>query len=62
MTAVEKAARRIADHMHIYNLRGYCWCGVHRDDWLRDEDMLENIGKAFERLARSSGEKKGEGR
>lgn len=39
------------DHLHMYNLRGYCWCGVHRDDWLRDEDMQEKIGKAFEHLA-----------
>lgn len=22
--------------MHIYNARGYCWCGVHRDDGLAD--------------------------
>ena len=39
-----------ADHLHIYNLRGYCWCEAHRDDWLRDEDMLDKIGKAFKRL------------
>lgn len=38
-------------HLHMYNLRGYCWCGAHRDDWLRDEDMLEKIGKAFAKLA-----------
>jgi len=37
--------------MHIYNARGYCWCGAHRDDWLRNEDMLERIGKAFKKLA-----------
>lgn len=35
------------DHLHIYNVRGFCWCGVHRDDWLRNEDMLERIGKAL---------------
>ena len=39
------------DHLHLYNLRGYCWCGVHRDDWLKDENMHELIGKAFKRLA-----------
>lgn len=39
------------DHTHIYNLRGYCWCGAHRDDWLRNEDMQERIGKAFGKLA-----------
>lgn len=39
------------DHLHIYNLRGYCWCGVHRDDWLHNEDMLEKIGDAFKKLA-----------
>jgi hypothetical protein len=39
------------DHLHIYNLRGYCWCGTHRDDWLHDEDMLDKIGKAFTKLA-----------
>jgi hypothetical protein len=40
-----------ADHLHIYNRRGYCWCGAHRDDWLRNEDMLDKIGKAFTKLA-----------
>lgn len=51
-----------ADHLHIYNLRGYCWCGVHRDDWLRDEDLLEKIGKAFQKLgdeARAADSEKG---
>lgn len=33
--------------MHMYNLRGYCWCGAHRDDWLRDEAMLERIADAL---------------
>lgn len=22
--------------MHLYNRRGYCWCGVHRDDGLAE--------------------------
>ena len=38
------------DHLHIYNLRGYCWCGAHRDAWLSNEDMLARIGEAFEKL------------
>lgn len=41
------------DHLHIYNLRGFCWCGVHRDDWLRNEDLREKIGEAFKHLNRA---------
>jgi hypothetical protein len=22
--------------MHMWNARGYCWCGVHRDDGLAE--------------------------
>lgn len=43
------------DHLHMYNLRGQCWCGAHRDDWLRDEDMLEKIGEAFLNLNKGGG-------
>jgi len=47
---------KVPDHLHIYNLRGFCWCGVHRDDWLRDEDMLEKIGKAFKYIRENTHE------
>lgn len=50
-------AKEKSDHLHIYNLRGYCWCGVHRDDWLRDEYMLEKIGQAFKNLNDEGGER-----
>lgn len=36
--------------MHFYH-RGYCHqCGAREDDWLRDDKVLELIGKAFKHL------------
>jgi hypothetical protein len=47
------------DHLHMYAQRtGRCWCGAHRDDWLRNEDLLEKIGQAFKHLTRKPDDQK----